>query len=109
VGRDTYLLLRAVPLVQDGARHLDFHLLQLTSASLVNTQSIQGFQIACAASRPLFCDVLTSTCFPYVILGLAFQEKVPVTLHLVAINFCMPQIYLPYFYPQLSRQNMPKS
>ena len=69
VGRDTYLLLRAVPLVQDGAHQLGLHLPQLASTSLVNIQSIQGFEIACAAPCPLFCDVLTSMHFPYVLLG----------------------------------------
>lgn len=29
--------------------------------------------------------------------GLAFQEKVPVTLHLIIINFCIPQDLPPIF------------
>lgn len=68
-GRDTCLLLRAVPLVQDGARQLRLRLQQLASTSLVNTRSIQGFRIACAAPCPLFSDVLTSMYFPCVTPG----------------------------------------
>lgn len=69
------LLLRAVPLVQNGVHRLVLHLPQLASTSLINTQPIQGFQIACVAPCPLFCDVLTSMYFPHVTLGYLLKKK----------------------------------
>lgn len=62
--------MRAIPPAQDGAHQLGLCLLQLVSTSLVNTQSIQGFQIA---PCPLFYNILTSMYFPYVILGELFK------------------------------------
>lgn len=92
---DAFLLWRAVPLVPDGAPWLGLHLPLLVSTSLVNTWSIQGFQIACVAPYPLLCDILTSSlCFPHATL---FQGKVPLTLHPIIINFCMPQDLSPMF------------